>query len=1332
MQHFFAKLTQNMSANNQKMLKKFQTLCISLPAKIIIGLCLFYLLFSYFAVNPLAKKLLPWYAHNHLASKANVGRVEFDPIRLKATVENFSLTQQDSAPLASFDKLVIDFEASGVFDLAWKFKEISLTNPKGLISISQQGKLNWAELFGKLNTNEKAPPSKNIPSVVIEHINIQHGQLQYIDKNRPTAFEAEISPLDFELDDFSTLPKDRGGYLISAKLADQGGAIKWKGDMGVNPVVSKGTVAIEGIKLAKVLQAVKSARLPFKLNNGLAGANFSYDFALVKDQPKIALSQIKLNLHQLAGTLNNHDELSLLDATVTSPRLDFAMQNKAKLHLQNISLELSELNAKVGSDTLTMKKGLAHSPNFDFNESEENRLALQEVSVNLDTLSTIKANGTAIAVNNLSLTLPSLNVTTSQAAFEHLNISLTELNVNKDKVLLLNLPQLQVNNIALDLNNKHGSIEQVLLAKGQLNAKRNELGQLNWQTAFESPTTKPLNQTIEHEATATDNSPFTIDIAEVALKNWRVSLLDQSFVHPIELNIADVNLGLAVSSPQGEWAIHKLQSQLNTVTVKSNLQNTPIASLAKIQLNQGEIALDKQKLEVQSIIVSGLKTELIKTGNGSLNWQQTLESHIVAKQKDLNTKTATEAPWAVNLKTIALDNSQLHIEDRSLKQSVALDIEKLALEASNASLDLSKPLPIKASFNVKQGGQFSTQGKLTPAPLKADVDLKLAAFSFKPFAPYLNQFALLKLNDGVGNVTGKMHVKQDKVLALTFSGGFSVDKFALVEEDNATQFLAWDKLASDSLEFSLAPNRVQMASLNITNPAGKFIINADKTTNIGHILRGSSTTDGPSGIAPNANPANTPASTQIANTTIGTNTEMAQSVLAGSPSSASNKTTATAQLPIAEKTVDPFPVSIETVRINNASLEFADFSLTPQFGTQIHSLSGVINGVSTNPNATAQVELDGKVDDYGAARIRGALQPFKATNFTDIKLSFVNLEMNRLTPYSGKFAGRRIDTGKLSVDLEYKIKERQLAGENKFIIHKLKLGEKIDSKDAADLPLDLAIAILEDSDGVIDLDLPITGSLDDPKFSYGSIVWKAIRNVLGKIVTSPFRALGKLFGGAGDKLEAITFEAGKATITPPELEKLKAVSTALSKRQGLALGIVPSYNILADSRAIQESVLRRKVAEEMDLKLADDQQAGPIDLSNPKVQKAIDALYDTLMQKGLLKRLASKLEKPKAGHYEEAQEKLTTSIEVKEADLQALAKARGEAIQKQLAAMGVSGERVRLEKTEVAKADSKASAINTRLTLDVKGVKNTAAANDKTGNTKDIPANEQNVTAKPN
>lgn len=315
-----------------------------------------------------------------------------------------------------------------------------------------------------------------------------------------------------------------------------------------------------------------------------------------------------------------------------------------------------------------------------------------------------------------------------------------------------------------------------------------------------------------------------------------------------------------------------------------------------------------------------------------------------------------------------------------------------------------------------------------------------------------------------------------------------------------------------------------MASLNIRQLIGKFIINPDKSTNIARILRSQTGATTP--------PAVKAVSTSAKSSLPAASNDLAKPKLAAPASAVEAAPTAMAPESNGAKA---FPVSIETMRVDNAIVEFADLSLTSQFGTNIHALSGVINGIATNPNATAQVELDGKVDDYGAARVRGSVKPFKATQFTDLKLSFTNLEMNRLTPYSGKFAGRRIESGKLSLDLEYKIKQRQLAGENKFIINKLKLGEKVDSADAADLPLDLAIAILEVSDELIDLDLPITVSLDDPQFSYGGIVWKAIRNVLGKIVTAPFRALGKLFGGDGDKLEAIVFEAGSATMAPPEL-----------------------------------------------------------------------------------------------------------------------------------------------------------------------------------------------------
>ena len=224
--------------------------------------------------------------------------------------------------------------------------------------------------------------------------------------------------------------------------------------------------------------------------------------------------------------------------------------------------------------------------------------------------------------------------------------------------------------------------------------------------------------------------------------------------------------------------------------------------------------------------------------------------------------------------------------------------------------------------------------------------------------------------------------------------------------------------------------------------------------------------------------------------------------------------------------VDTFPVRVRRVRFQNAKLDFTDLSLRPQFAAKIYELNGVVNGLSSSREARSQIELDGRVDEFGLARIRGELNPFAPRNNTDVNVVFKNVDMVAASPYTMKFAGYKIAEGKISLDLQYKVRDSQLEGANQIVIDKLTLGERVDSPDALKLPLQLAIAILKDSDGRIDLGLPVSGDLSDPQFSYGAIIWKAIGNLLTKIVTAPFRALGALLGVSGEKLEAIDFDAG--------------------------------------------------------------------------------------------------------------------------------------------------------------------------------------------------------------
>ncbi|HEY0562555.1 MAG TPA: DUF748 domain-containing protein, partial [Methylophilus sp.] len=783
---------------------------------IIASLCLAYLLFAYFAVNPLAKRLVPWIAETQLASVASVGEVRFDPLRLTTTIRDFKLAQTNGAPLASVAKLVVDFEVSGLFDWAWKFKDISITQPQATIAIDAQGKLNWSDVIAKLN-EDKTPPSDSIARVVIEHIALVKGNITYTDANRPQVFKAELAPLDLALDGFSTLPKDRGNYLIAANLPEQGGSLKWKGSVGVNPVVSKGEIAIAQIQLAKLMRIVQGNTLPFMASGGDMQASFAYDFALVQDKPKLQLKQLVLGVDNLAGDVAGSGPLKVKHAAITSAQLDFSMQKHAALQLDNIAFKLEEVQLQQGKEaTLSLKQSAA--------------------------------------------TLPKLAITLddrTQVQFDDLNASFNTLGISKGQQPLLTLPQLDIKQVAFNLAEQRASIAHILLPQGVVNASRDAKGNIDWAQAFasaESPrqlavaevtpteTTTPSQPANAESEAASNNTPqpFQLSIDDIQLQHLRVHYQDLSFVQPLQLKVADMNIGFALDMPDGHVNISQLHSTANGISAHSSLEKQPVATLRNITLNQGSLNLAKHSMAAESLVLAGLNTALIQD-NEALNWHTILQpaaSIPLHSSKSNQAKVkSSDHDWAVALKKLALTDSRLQIEDRRLATPLNMTIEQAQLALQNPSLDLARAVPINAAFQIKEGGQFKLQGKLTPSPLKADLTVKLAGLSLKPFAPYINQVALLKLNDGKTDVAGQLSLKQGQDLALAFKGGFSVNQLSILEEASNTPFLGWERVSSDSLQVSLAPNRVHMAELQMVKPIGKLIIHEDKSMNITRILR---------------------------------------------------------------------------------------------------------------------------------------------------------------------------------------------------------------------------------------------------------------------------------------------------------------------------------------------------------------------------------------------------------------------------------------------------------------------------------------------------------------
>ncbi len=358
----------------------------------------------------------------------------------------------------------------------------------------------------------------------------------------------------------------------------------------------------------------------------------------------------------------------------------------------------------------------------------------------------------------------------------------------------------------------------------------------------------------------------------------------------------------------------------------------------------------------------------------------------------------------------------------------------------------------------------------------------------------------------------------------------------------------WDRLSVAGIRYRSDPASLSIRSVRAQAPYARVIIDENRHLNISEALRpaGAPVTD--SSPAPTVPPP---------------------------PLARSSSTTRSAQLaPPAHASA--LPLSIGTVVITDGSANYADQWIQPHFAIGIQQLSGTIDGLSSDPASRAKIDLKGSVDRYAPAHIWGETNLLSQATYTDVSMSYRGIELTGVTPYSGHFAGYKISKGKLTVDLKYHIENRKLTASHHIVVDQLQLGDKVDSPDAVNLPLKLAVALLKDRNGVIDLDLPVTGSLDDPQFRIGPIIWKVFVNLLEKAVTAPFSLLGHLFGG-GDQVNVIEFAPGSATLDPAALARLESVAKALDARPGLELDVPGTYSTLSDAPALAQQQLQSQL-----------------------------------------------------------------------------------------------------------------------------------------------------------
>lgn len=577
----------------------------------------------------------------------------------------------------------------------------------------------------------------------------------------------------------------------------------------------------------------------------------------------------------------------------------------------------------------------------------------------------------------------------------------------------------------------------------------------------------------------------------------------------------------------------------------------PALAVPELDVDGITIRYPEQNVHVDSVVSKGALFRLIRLVDGGFRIEQ-LSQMGSASDSDVEvvpgTPTAAEEeeeeeedaapPWRYAIDRIEFTGNRVEFHDASTPTPVEIVLDPLDLRVSEVTSDPTAAIAIALSIALESGGRLELEGPVVVEPPGLEIRIKGSDLDLRPFEPYWASMLAVELASGRIGLDGRLDFQGDetKTPRMKFAGDFRVDDLRTLDQAQSADLLSWSALELTGIDLAVEPTSFRLAKLRISRPSIHFVLAPDGNSNLSTLIVETTDDEGP-----------------------------AEEVGAADAKTSS------------EAPADPLPIEIALLEISEGAIDLQDRSVTPSFSTGVSALGGRIEGLSSDTDARARVALTGLLDGTTPLAIDGVLSPLARDPYVDLRIAFENFELTPFTPYSGRYVGRKIARGKLFVDLDYVLEANTLVGENKVFLDQFTLGEDVDSEEALDLPVGLAIALLKNRDGEIHIDLPVRGDVDDPEFGVGRIIGMALRNLITKVALSPFAIVGGLAGADGEAMSQIQFAPGSAELDAVQLTKIDALAQALAERPALSLEVTGEANSQLDRPALQTASLESQL-----------------------------------------------------------------------------------------------------------------------------------------------------------